>query len=41
MVTGKQELYDVTSPEPEQNVNFGIVVPDDKIKAWSTTTSGL
>jgi len=41
MLAEKQEIHDATSPEPEKNVNLGIVVPAEKLNAWRTATSGL
>jgi hypothetical protein len=41
MAITKQEDSDLLSAEPEENANMGIVVSAEKIKAWSTTTSGV
>ena len=41
MLAEKQEIHEAMSPEPEKNVDLGIVVPAEKHNAWSTTTSGL
>lgn len=35
MATTKQEYYDSMNAEPEMNADMGVVVPAEKIKAWS------
>jgi hypothetical protein len=35
METAEQEYYDLMSVEPEKNADMGIIVPTEKIKAWS------
>jgi hypothetical protein len=41
MATAKQEYYDLMSAEPEKNADMGIIVPAEKVKAWSLTMSSV
>jgi hypothetical protein len=41
MTTANQEYHDLIRAEPEKNADMGIVVPAEKIDAWSLVVTDV